>query len=495
MSIITIIENHNPKQIFFNPDENKTLAAILSDNNILLTLTCGGNGFCGKCTVNVNGVPQKACKYIPTGDIIVYLDSKEPVSSSVIPAEKILIVGQKDLPADNNKTCNEVSVAIDIGSTSISLALVSHSNTNEAPLDLSTILNPTFEYGADILSRAQSSINGSRDAMAALLRNRLNNEINKLLTRNHLSENNIKSVYIACNLIMTHILLALDCSQLVSFPFKSAEYHCSNMYHGIPVYIIPAFSPYVGGDIVSGIYYLNPPKDSAYIFLDLGTNAEIVVSNKNGEMFCSSAAAGPAFEGAGISCGQAYVKGAINSVTIANMVSYKTIGNKIPTGICGSGILDTYAGLIANHIVDENKTLIDKYIDSGFTIAPSLKGPIAISQKDIRQIQLAVSAIASGIQILLKHARLEISDIDKVYISGSFGKSLKLETIKTIGILPTALADASIIEFTGNTSLLGAIHSAIHGTIPDNYASLIKRCTEIELANDSDFNVIFINNL
>ena len=116
-------------------------------------------------------------------------------------------------------------------------------------------------------------------------------------------------------------------------------------------------------------------------------------------------------------------------------------------------------------------------------------------QKDIRQIQLAVSAIASGIQILLKHARLEISDIDKVYISGSFGKSLKLETIKTIGILPTALADASIIEFTGNTSLLGAIHSAIHGTIPDNYASLIKRCTEIELANDSDFNVIFINNL
>lgn len=496
MNNITIIQNQVTRTITYDETQARVLSAILSENGIMLNLTCGGNGYCGKCTVNVNGIPQKACQYIPVGDITVIIGSVNRFSGSVIPHDDVTSYESASANNSINSKGAHVSVAIDIGSTSVSMALVSVETPESVICDSSTIFNPTFEYGADILSRAQASINGSRDAMASVLRNSLNNEITRLLSRHHLSQKNVNSVYIACNLIMAHILLALDCTDLVSFPFSPAGFECRTIYNKIPVNIIPAFSSYVGGDIVSGIYYLDPPKTSGFIFLDLGTNAEIVVSN-NGKMFCTSAAAGPAFEGSGISCGQAYVNGAINSVNIStsNTVSYTTIGNKIPTGICGSGVLDAYSELINKHIIDENKTFNSRYIDTGFTIARSLNGPITITQNDIRQIQLAVSAIATGIHILLKHAELELSQIDKVYISGSFGKSLKLTTISSIGILPPELVNESIVEFTGNTSLLGAIRSAILNTAPEEYASLISRCTEIELANDPDFNELFIKNL
>lgn len=495
MSIIQVSQNNCISNISYAENDHLSLLEILSEHGFQLNSPCGGNGYCNKCIVTVNGKQTKSCTYIPNGDICVTLPSS-PDSDNTFSIADISSKNNTDSdPIIHTADSTTYSVAIDLGSTSVSIAVVSTKIIDEC-----TIKNPSSIYGSDIISRAQSCVNGKKEIVAKLLVTSLENEITRLMKKNNLDISNLNSIYIAANTAMQLMLLSLDCSEILTYPFKINEYTHSFIYKNHPVYIIPSFSAFVGGDIVSGLYYLSPVQYKNYLFIDIGTNAEIVLSTHN-KLYCTSAAAGPAFEGANISCGTAYVSGAINNASIIPTpnsdykITYKTIDNKLPCGICGTGILDIYSQMIKHGIIDKFKTLSEKYIDNGFKIAHSVNGNIIITQNDIRQIQLALSAIHTAIEILLSKAELSANEIEKIYISGSFGSALTPETLASINIFPFKILNSDLISFSGNTSLLGAIKAATHKQSPEQFKNIINSCTEITLANEPDFNDLFLKNM
>lgn len=502
MSSIIVLYGGNTLIIPYEPGDNNTLADILYHNGIIINTVCGGAGFCGKCTVNVDGTMQKACSYIPAGDITVSIPNS--VLSNIPSAGAGISDNESGISCARTYAgsyTDILSIAIDIGSTSVSTAVINITGDSPEIIDVSTIFNPTINYGTDIISRAQSSVNGKKKVLSSLLTDTLESEVRKLIQANHLDTDSVKNIYISCNTTMQHLLLGLDCAGILTYPFTPAQFDHNLIYEGISVFIIPSVSTFIGGDIVSGLYYLSTARYNRYILLDLGTNAEMVLFDGS-RMFCTSAAAGPAFEGANISCGCAYIKGAIKNVSIRRKpnknsfsISYKTIDNKLPCGVCGSGIMELFEQFITNNIIDEHKTFTSQYIDSGFEIAKSTNGPIVITQNDIRQVQLAISAIRTGLDILLLRSGLIPSDIEKVYVSGSFGKSLNPETLKNIRLMPEEFINPDILEFSGNTSLYGAIKAAFYNCTHDITENITGTCIEIELANDSEFNRLFISNM
>lgn len=498
MPLITVFADKNKHVISYSPEIKNTLADILTNNGFKINMVCGGAGFCGKCIVNVNGQPQKACSYIPCDDITVNIPDS---SISHTQGIRITSIESSIKCSRTGDISDTISIAVDIGSTSISSAIIGVDGTNFKIIDSTTIFNPTIHYGSDVISRAQASVNGKKEEMSSILKDTLESEIKRLAGLNHISVSSIKSIYISCNTTMQHILLGLDCTGILSYPFSHAQFEHTVIYKGINVCIIPSFSTFTGGDIVSGLYYLSRPQKSRYILLDLGTNAEIVLADGD-KLYCTSAAAGPAFEGAGISCGCAYIKGAVKNVSIKRRhnsnsfsISYKTIDNKMPVGICGSGILDIYSQFILNNIIDSHKTFNGQYIDSGFEITKSLNGPLTITQKDIRHVQVAVSAIKTGIDILMLRSGLTPPDIEKIYLAGSFGASLDPETLKNINILPEDFFNRKIVEFPGNTSLYGAVKASVNKCSYESLNEIICSCSEIELANEPEFNSLFIGNM
>ena len=250
---------------------------------------------------------------------------------------------------------------------------------------------------------------------------------------------------------------------------------------------MPCIHAYVGGEIVSGAYFLNFDEKEDCLFIDIGTNGEILL-NSGGKLYCASAAAGPAFEGGGVSCGSGGVLGAINSIKYKDgSFDYTTIGNKSPVGICGSALIDLTAELLENKIIDEAGLLKEEYFSKGLKIADG----IFFRQKDIRELQLAKSAIASGVECILNYGGKKFSDIKRVFIGGGFGFYLNPESVFKIKMLPYCFYDK--IEFCGNTALGGLLKAYV--TNSDDYEKFIPLTQAVDLAEGKEFQEIFIENL
>jgi uncharacterized 2Fe-2S/4Fe-4S cluster protein (DUF4445 family) len=209
----------------------------------------------------------------------------------------------------------------------------------------------------------------------------------------------------------------------------------------------------VGADIVAGLASIKPMKQySNYLFMDIGTNGEMALVTPE-KIWCCATAAGPAFEGANISCGMSAVEGAINTY---NSDGYTVIGDYQPMGLCGSGLIDVVSHLIKKQIVNP-----DGLIETDFIIVPADKSSsqkeISITQQDIREVQLAKSAIRAGVNILMNKASLTFDDIDVLYLAGGFGNYIDKDNAIAIGMLPFELSNRIIS--LGNTSGTGALLS------------------------------------
>ena len=262
---------------------------------------------------------------------------------------------------------------------------------------------------------------------------------------------------ISGNTVMSHMLLGLDCQGLSVAPFKPVTLNY-NFQDKQDIYIVPGASAFIGGDILSGLYYLDADKwNETTLFIDLGTNGEMVWYH-NGKYFSTSASAGPAMEGVNISCGMPSVDGAIYSVMMVRDRSVvKTISGIPAEGICGSGLIDAIYGLRQNGLLDENGIFTDEYRDSGYTFdTPGSKKEIRLTQEDVREFMLAKAAIATGWQMLMEYAGIEEGQLDRVYIAGSFGNNIDVSKSRAIGLLP----DVENIKAVGNTSLEGAARIA-----------------------------------
>ena len=230
------------------------------------------------------------------------------------------------------------------------------------------------------------------------------------------------------------------------------------------------------------------------MLIDLGTNGEMAIGNRE-RILVTSTAAGPAFEGGNISCGMGSVPGAICQVQISGTeVSCGTIGDRPPVGLCGTGVIETACELLKAELIDETGMLDEDYFDDGFVLAKTPSGEeISFTQKDVREIQLAKAAVRAGLETLMLRYGVTYDDIDTLYLAGGFGFHLNLEKAAAIGLIPEELLDRA--KAVGNSSLGGAAVWLTEPGAAERMERIIAVSEEIPLASDKDFNQFYMDSM
>lgn len=453
----------------YQVEKGKLLSELLIDNGFDVAHICGGRGVCGKCKVVVNGDSVLSCRYVINEDITVELPVKNDVESAT-GAEQ------------SNRLSQKMCYALDIGTTTLALALVSVDNNEISGVVTCTNLQNVF--GGDVISRIDYSVkNGVGDLQKAVV-----GGINGLINR--LGNVYCDEMYVSGNTAMLHIFFGEDPSSLGVAPYTPRFLESRNVKGkniGLictgSVKSLPCIASFVGADLVAGLNFAEKPtKDKYNLLVDLGTNAEIVLFSDK-KVLCTSAAAGPCFEGANITCGMSATDGAVCSFEFKNnMPVFKTISGKDAMGICGTGLIDIISELVDNDIIDETG-----YMEcETYKIAEN----VYINQKDVRQYQLAKSAVYSAVVTLMKIAGVEFSDVEKLYISGGFSAKINMENAVKTGLLPRRLKEKTIP--LNNSSLLGTVKYSIEKNELSEY---IEKAQYIDLATNSEFSEMFIRNL
>jgi uncharacterized 2Fe-2S/4Fe-4S cluster protein (DUF4445 family) len=378
-------------------------------------------------------------------------------------------------PGDTSQT--NFGIAIDIGTTTVVASLLELESSKV--IDSEAIYNTQMKFGEDYIQRIIYVIqNEALDEMQRTIVSDINNLISTVVKRNGINLDDVTSIVCAGNTTMIHFLLGLDPENIRREPYlpvanfippiRAAQVGIDISRRGL-LYALPSVAAYVGADITSGATAIRLDKEEMpSLFIDIGTNGEVVLGNKEW-MVCCSASAGPAFEGSGVQHGMRAAKGAIEIMNISKGydVSYSAIGNIPPRGICGSGLLDCIAEMLRCGIIDRSgnfqkgiKTdrLRKKEDEFEFVLVEKeetgIDSEIVITQADIANLVRSKGAIYAAVSILIESMSLSINDIHCVYLAGGFGNYLNVRNAITIGMLPDM--PTSRIEFVGNTSLTGA---------------------------------------
>lgn len=464
------------KKVTIIQDNIKTILHCADNSNLLSIIggrvraDCGGKGRCGKCKVIIDGKKALACKTVVKSDMTVFLpDTKKP---------KILIDGVKTKALSDKE--DGLGIAVDIGTTTIAAQLIKLFDGKV--LNTVSQLNGQKKYGADIMSRMQRG--------TALLNKCIINQLNEIIALLN-GGDKVKRMLIAGNTAMMHFVQGFDVSSLAVAPYtpyninlniRAASHY--GIKGGFDVVSAPCIGGFVGADTVCAMLACSfNETDKTVLLIDVGTNGEMVLKHKN-NIICCSTAAGAAFEGAQISHGIGCVEGAINTVLIQNGIHITTIGDKEPIGICGSGIIDCAAQMLKHNIITESG-----FLELDFKIAKD----IYITQKDIREIQLAKSAIRSGIDTLLHKAGIQFDEIDNVLLSGAMGSFINIENAVQINLLPTMLKEKTTVA--GNAALSGAVAMLLNASLRDAAKIMAAKTKHIELSSNSFFQNAFISNL
>ena len=490
---VSLITEHDKRDIFVTP--GMSLSCALKEAGILINAHCNGNGTCGGCRVKLlNGElavtkqdetifsPRQleegyrlACKAFPQTDCeIILVDTKEV---------QIVTESAFDESVPMTESTNEAcGVAIDLGTTTIVMQLVS--SVSGQIVKTVSVLNDLRMFGADVMTRMEASVSGKKEEMQTVLNHQLQKELEEL-HRNY----KIKKIVLCANTAMIHLLMGYDCDELSKYPFvpKTTDQILTSakemgwIAENVPVEILPGISAFIGSDVLAGIAAIDITKESKpVLFIDLGTNGEMALFDGNENIYVTSVPAGPAFEGGNIGCGVGSVAGAIAKVDMtADGLKCDTIQNKTPVGLCGSGVLELLYELRKNEIIDENGLLSDEYFENGFWVCED----IIFTQKDIRQLQMAKSAVASAITILGKEAGIDLQNVEKIYLAGGFGYYLNVEKMSAIGMF--AGLSTSCIKAVGNTALFGAKERLLERMSIDNLEKLKERTKEILLSENS----------
>ncbi len=427
----------------------------------------------------------------------LYKDLGQGENYAIVYEDTIVDLGNKRL----------LGLAIDIGTTGLSYYLLDL-ETGET-LEKRSSLNPQTEYGGDVITRITYCMEEEKGAskLQEAIVGEINKNIEEITGEKGLEQEQIYHIAIAANTTMNHLLLGVDPSSLAKAPYRPVFLNPGDLklkdlaLKGNPLgilTILPSASSYVGGDIVSGIMASDFHKKKEGLFIDIGTNGELAAL-KDGQLISTSTAAGPALEGMNIECGCRAEEGAIEKFSLDQdlNISYETIGKKEASGICGSGLMDIAAQLVEKGLVGKSgrfkKNLPEKLDyrlrDKKFYITDK----VYISQKDIRQIQLAKGAISAGIILMLEEIGLKIQDIPLAYISGAFGYHIDPQSILTLGLIPKGFKGE--IEFLGNTSLEGARLCLLNKNCLEETREIYRKMEVLELSMRENFQDVFVREL
>lgn len=516
-NIVTLIEGGASHVLECNDNEN--LLQMLRRHKIYMNAACGGRGTCGKCKVQVVAGDidisssdrttfsleqlQKgfrlACTAYIRSDCTINLLTDSEDDFEVVAEHSLVEIAM----AENNRLKNEqYGIAIDIGTTTLAVSLVNQ--IDGSTIFTYTAVNRQRSYGADVIGRIQASNQGQSDILQKIIQQDLLHGIKQVIEKSGIEKEQVSGLVMAGNTTMTHLLLGYSCKTLGSYPFLpvnidtialSFQEVFDSSYLNNTVIILPGISTFVGGDIVAGLLVNDYDKAvKPNLFLDLGTNGEMAVGNKD-RILVTSTAAGPAFEGGNISCGVGSIPGAISSIVLEeNKLRYSTIGHKAPIGICGTGVIEAASEFFKTGIMDDTGLLAARYFEDGFQVATDENGnAITIIQKDIREIQMAKAAVRAGIEILVRRYGISFEDIGSVFLAGGFGYKMNISKAIHIGLLPVELSDK--IEIIGNSSLGGAIKYLLEEKSSDRMKQIIRKSSELHLSNDEDFNDLYISYL
>jgi len=413
-----------------------------------------------------------------------------------------------DVEAGDTRNQN-YAFAFDIGTTAVRGQLL---NLNQGTVTTSaTDYNKQISYGADVISRiAVSQRPGGLEKLQGAVFDTLNSLSRQMMTESGVGKESINGIIVAANTVMVHLLLGLSPEHLRLSPYvptisslspiKAHEmgFECAE---SAMLYLVPSISSYVGGDIVSGIVGCGIHQEEPLtLYIDIGTNGEIVLGNKEW-MLCAAASAGPTFEGGGIECGMLAAAGAIEDFSLNHNSKepiLSVIGDTKPLGICGSGIINTTACLLRNGLISpagkfntesNNRRIRQAGPEKEYVIAYAHESgtgkDIILSEVDLANLLRSKASLFAAYQTLLLGVNKGFSDIDRVVIAGTFGNSINIENAITIGLIPDIARDK--ISFAGNGALLGARLIAFSDEVRKQAEETASLITNVELSESKEF--------
>lgn len=414
MITITVKKESCIRQI--SAPKGSLLLSVLQEHGIEQEAPCGGKGICGSCKITTSLGDVLACQHKLNEDITIFYSERKPFQSILMKSE---LSRSERLYQESGQ--QKYGIAIDIGTTTLGFALK----------DLKTqkmiaqwgCTNSQRQYGADVASRiAACEQPDNLKKLSACVRNDIKMGIDALLKQANVNQTDIQQIIIVGNAVMLHILQQISPLSIGKAPFLVPEPSIRKYNQGnIEVILFPHAGAFIGGDIVSGVEYLQMSKsDHIYMLIDLGTNGEMVIGNRR-RMISAAAAAGPAFE----NCFRS-------------------------TGTTGSKALDLLVLNAKRRVLARDGLLKPQYRERGIPCGPGLW----ITQSQIREIQLAKGAIRTGIDLLVEMYGCQMSDIEQVYLAGGFGFYLNILSAIRIGLLPEEFQHK--ITVSGNTALSGA---------------------------------------
>ncbi len=501
---ITVLLETGPVTLSARPGET-LLDVLRAREGLPVRAPCGGQGTCHKCTVYLSGpdgeTPVLACRTPAEDGMALRLPPAAPLT--VEPGSG----AAASLPPDPGLT--GYGIACDIGTTTVVCQLVE--------LSTGTVLaaagegNAQRPYGADVIARIRASMDGLRPALTAAIAGQLSRMIGELCRSAGVPVEEVRRMAAAGNTTMCHLLAGLPPDGIGVAPFIPAsrfgDCHDARTL-GLPfdgeVYLCPAVSGYVGGDITADLLAAGLDRAEApALLIDVGTNGEMALGC--GDRFvCCSTAAGPAFEGAQIRFGMTAAPGAISEVRWEDgKVVCTVIGGGPAVGLCGSGLIDAAALMLELGAVDETGRMLDAEEDDlPAEAAPylflldgspafRLTDGVAVTQADVRKLQLGKGAIAAGVRVMLDAYGAEFGQVDRLLLAGGFGSYIRPESAARIGLIPGELL--SVTRPIGNAAAQGALEALGSSEARDRLARLQANMDYRELSNLPQFNEAYMD--
>jgi uncharacterized 2Fe-2S/4Fe-4S cluster protein (DUF4445 family) len=505
MQDVTILVEQRGCTHSFGGDGTRTLLENLRAAGCKIAADCGGRGRCGRCAVTVTGpvsgrdgavLPADserllACRWYPRGEVRVRLPDEEPM--------RVVLDGASVLPGGGQG----LGAAVDIGTTTLAVFL--YDLESGALLAERGARNAQRPYGADVISRIRFC--AEPDGLLLLggaVRAQISEALAGLCCDAGRGLGEITALAVAGNTVMEHLFCGLDPTPIGVSPFtpqslfgdiQPASRFLPGLPDGAELYVCPAVAGYVGGDITAGLLSSGAYRsEETVLFLDIGTNGEMALGNRDG-FVCCAAAAGPAFEGAEIACGMEAAPGAIDRVWFDGAdVAFTTIGGAPVRGICGSGLVDAIAALLESGAILPSGRLCTDGSAFEAVRRRGRKSPdgerlyltpdVFLSAGDIRSVQLAKAALRAGMETLLRLRGMQSSDIARVLVAGGFGAYLNLGSACRIGLLPPAAE--KIARHIGNAAGAGAA-LALTAQGRRTLRALTERCSYHELSGSPVF--------
>ena len=474
--------NTKEKEYTLHFEGTPTVAELLREKGIPFSAPCGGNGTCGRCAVSISGsvsAPDErekalktrlACRTVLTGDAW-----GAPLTEEVAFAA---IEGTSYQPSRGGSVS---FAAVDLGTTTI---VVKVFRADDTLIGEAAALNPQRGYAADVIGRLHAALQGKGEALHAAVTRRIAELLESACAKGNVSPDEIHDLVITGNTAMLYLLTGRSPASIATAPFASETLFGETLsLLGRETYLPPCINAFVGADTVcallaSGIC----EQEETALLCDVGTNGEMALW-KQGKLYVTSAAAGPAFEGGAISRGCGYIPGAIDRVWVANgKLFVSTVENKPAVGICGSGLLDAVACFLEMEEIDSTGVIEGECLP--------LAGEVFLTQKDIRALQLAKAAIRAGIECLLTASDTKAEEIAAFYLAGGFGTHLSPASGAKIGLIPRILAGKALP--LGNAALHGACMLAADPALREKCRALAAKAIHVPLGGSEDFNQAFV---